>query len=31
MKACGVTVVVATYSFWNHHEEVEGEFGLDGQ
>ncbi len=29
MKACGVTVV-ATYSFWNHHEEIEGEFDWSG-
>ena len=29
MKACGVTVV-ATYSFWNHHEEIEGEFDWTG-
>ena len=25
MKACGVNVI-ATYSFWNHHEEIEGQF-----
>lgn len=25
MKACGVNVI-ATYLFWNHHEEIEGEF-----
>lgn len=25
MKACGVNII-ATYSFWNHHEEIEGEF-----
>lgn len=29
MKACGVTVV-ATYSFWIHHEEIEGEFDFSG-
>ena len=29
MKAGGVTVI-ATYSFWNHHEEVEGEFDWSG-
>jgi len=29
MKAGGVTVV-ATYSFWNHHEEIEGEFDWTG-
>lgn len=25
MKACGVNVI-ATYLFWNHHEEIEGQF-----
>ena len=29
MKAGGVTVI-ATYSFWNHHEEIEGEFDWAG-
>src|ERR1700761_8933519 len=29
MKACGVTVI-ATYSFWNHHEEIEGQFDWSG-
>jgi hypothetical protein len=29
MKAGGVTVI-ATYSFWNHHEEIEGEFDWSG-
>ena len=30
MKAGGVQIV-ATYVFWNHHEEVEGEFDWSGQ
>jgi beta-galactosidase len=29
MKACGVTII-STYSFWNHHEEIEGEFDWSG-
>ncbi len=29
MKACGVNVI-ATYSFWNHHEEIEGQFDWSG-
>jgi predicted acyltransferase len=29
MKACGVNVI-ATYSFWNHHEEIEGQFNWSG-
>ncbi|HEY4322570.1 MAG TPA: beta-galactosidase [Mucilaginibacter sp.] len=29
MKACGVNVI-ATYSFWNHHEEIEGQFDWHG-
>ena len=29
MKACGVDVV-ASYVFWLHHEEIEGEFKFDG-
>ncbi|MES1249513.1 MAG: beta-galactosidase, partial [Chitinophaga rupis] len=29
MKACGVTVI-ATYAFWNHHEEIEGLFDWSG-
>lgn len=30
MRAGGINVV-STYSFWNHHEEVEGEFDFTGQ
>jgi len=29
MKAAGVNVI-ATYSFWNHHEEIEGQFDWQG-
>lgn len=29
MKAGGVTII-ATYSFWNHHEEIEGKFDWSG-
>jgi hypothetical protein len=29
MKACGVNVI-ATYSFWIHHEEIEGQFDWQG-
>ncbi len=29
MKACGVNVI-ASYIFWNHHEEVEGQFDWSG-
>ncbi|HEY4208240.1 MAG TPA: beta-galactosidase [Puia sp.] len=29
MKAAGVNII-ATYSFWNHHEEVEGSFDWNG-
>lgn len=29
MKAGGITVI-ATYSFWNHHEEIEGQFDWQG-
>ncbi|ULO09800.1 beta-galactosidase [Paenibacillus sp. 19GGS1-52] len=29
MKAAGINIV-ATYIFWNHHEEVQGEFHWDG-
>lgn len=29
MKACGVNII-ATYSFWNHHEEIEGQFDWSG-
>ena len=25
MKACGIEII-ATYLFWNHHEEIEGQF-----
>jgi Glycosyl hydrolases family 35 len=28
MKACGIDVI-ATYLFWNHHEEIEGQFEWD--
>lgn len=30
MKECGIEVI-ATYVFWNHHEEVEGEWNWKGQ
>lgn len=29
MKACGIDII-ATYLFWNHHEEIEGQFEWDG-
>jgi hypothetical protein len=29
MKACGITIV-ATYLFWNQHEEIEGQFTWEG-
>lgn len=29
MKACGVNII-ATYIFWNHHEEIEGQFDWQG-
>ena len=29
MKACGVNII-ATYVFWNHHEEIEGQFDWQG-
>lgn len=30
MKACGVNVI-ATYLFWNHHEEIEGQFDWENE
>lgn len=30
MKACGVDLI-ATYVFWIHHEEIEGQFDFEGQ
>lgn len=29
MKACGINII-ATYLFWNHHEEIEGQFTWTG-
>ena len=28
MKACGINII-STYLFWNHHEEIEGQFEWD--
>lgn len=30
MKACGINIV-STYLFWNHHEEIEGQFDWEGE
>jgi hypothetical protein len=30
MKACGINII-STYLFWNHHEEIEGQFDWEGE
>ncbi len=30
MKACGIDII-STYLFWNHHEEIEGQFDWEGE